>query len=372
MKNLAIILSLLLLCSCQQNTITIEGRMTGTDARTVSVEYTDAAQQLIIDSVELDEGGNFALKLHRDCPTPEFFTLRCGNEELPLLLQQGDHLTLNAIGNLVRNYTVEGSPESAKLRKFYRDYTAGMQELDRLSKAYAMTSGSAREEALKSYTETFRRIKRDQLRFIVEHKDSPAAIYALYQRLPGDGYLASAESDVVYFRTVAEALAESCPESPYLKRLEEDIARLEAQQQLLSQVRETNYPDLEMNDMYGKRQRLSSLSGQVILLDFWSAMAGNSNRLNAELKELYATYHEQGLEIYQVGVDLSKARWINAVQEQQLPWISVSDLQGENSIACRLYQVQKLPSNFLFDREGNIVGRDLYGKQLEEAVKKVL
>lgn len=372
MKNLLILFSALLLCSCQQQTITVEGRMTGTEGRSVSIEYTDAAHQRFIDSVELDAGGNFTMKLRHNCPTPEFFTLRCGGEELPLLLRQGDHVKVSAIGNIVRNYTIEGCPASLLLRKFYRQYTAGMQELDRLSKLYATTSGAAQQEALKSYTETFRRIKREQLRFIVEYKDSPAAVYALYQRLPGDSYLLGAESDIVYFRTVKEALSESYPESPYLKRLEEDITRMEAQQQLLSQVRETSYPDLELNDMYGKPQRLSSLGGKVILLDFWSAAAGNSNRLNAELKELYTACHERGLEIYQVGVDLSKVRWINAIQEQQLPWISVSDLQGENSIACRLYQVQKLPSNFLFDREGNIVGRDLYGKKLEEAVMKLL
>ena len=33
--------------------------------------------------------------------------------------------------------------------------------------------------------------------------------------------------------------------------------------------------------------RLSSLTGKVVLLDFWSAELGNSNTLNAELKEVY-------------------------------------------------------------------------------------
>ena len=88
---------------------------------------------------------------------------------------------------------------------------------------------------------------------------------------------------------------------------------------------------------------------------------GNSNAINAELKEVYAEYADRGFEIYQIGVDVSKDIWINAVQEQQLPWISVCDFRGRNSPALGLYNVQKLPANFLIDREGIVVARDLYG-----------
>jgi peroxiredoxin len=125
-----------------------------------------------------------------------------------------------------------------------------------------------------------------------------------------------------------------------------------------------------MPDMYGKEQSLSSLEGKVILLHFWSAAVGNSNAMNADLKEIYAKYHDQGFEIYQVGIDTSKALWINTIQEQQLPWISVSDMKGEASTSLGEYNVQRLPSNFLIDREGNIVAKDLVGDKLEAEIKK--
>ena len=69
-------------------------------------------------------------------------------------------------------------------------------------------------------------IRREQLRFIIEHKASLAAVYALYQRLPGDTYLFNGDSDVVYYRTVAEALEETYPESPYLQSLLAEIAQV--------------------------------------------------------------------------------------------------------------------------------------------------
>ena len=111
--------------------------------------------------------------------------------------------------------------------------------------------------------------------------------------------------------------------------------------------------------------------GKVVLLDFWSAELGNSNTLNAELKEVYKKYADApvAFEVYQVAIDTSKPLWISAVQEQQLPWISVCDFRGRNSPALGLYNVQKLPANFLIDREGIVVARDLYGTGLQRALE---
>lgn len=178
---------------------------------------------------------------------------------------------------------------------------------------------------------------------------------------------------MVYFRTVAEALEKSYPDSPYLQSLTAEIARMDARISLTSQISEAGYPDLEMTDIYGKKIRLSSLTGKVVLLDFWSAELGSSNALNADLKELYKKYEDApvGFEVYQVAIDTSKPLWINAVQEQQLPWISVSDLRGRGSSALGLYNVQKLPANFLIDKEGSIVARDIYGKSLEEKLDEL-
>ena len=142
---------------------------------------------------------------------------------------------------------------------------------------------------------------------------------------------------------------------------------------LASQISETSYPDLELTDIFGKKVRLSSLAGKVILLDFWSAELGNSNVFNAELKDIYGKFAgaEIPFEVYQVAIDTSKALWITAVQEQQLPWVSVSDLRGSASNALALYNVQKLPANFLIDKEGNIVAKNIYGKSLEDKLAEL-
>ena len=279
------------------------------------------------------------------------------------------------MGSVVRNYTVSGSEESELLRQFYQAFVTGAQRLDEIADGFAREglSESGRQELIREYTAEYYRIRREQLRFIVENKASLAAVFALYQRLPGDTYLFNGDSDVVYFRTVAEAIEKSYPESPYIQALLGEIARMDARINLSSKITEAGYPDLELSDIYGRKIRLSSLAGKVVLLDFWSAELGNSNVFNAELKALYEKYAGAAtpLEVYQVAVDTSKALWITAVQEQQLPWISVSDLRGWTSPAVTTYNVQRLPANFLIDREGNVVARNIYGKSLEEKLAEL-
>ena len=368
-----ILLAAVSMWGCQSSKVRISGRFVGNDAREVYLEQLAPLAQTVIDSTRLSEDGSYRFQL-KDVPaTPVLYNLVYNGERIPLLLAGGDRLTVSSVGSVVRNYTVEGSVESELLRQFYQAFVSGAQQLDDLAARFAdpdLTEEKRRTLAAE-YTSEYYRIRREQLRFIIENKASLAAVYALYQRLPGDTYLFNGDSDVVYYRTVAEAIADRYPTSPYVQSLQAEVERMDARIDLMSRVTERGYPDLELTDMYGKQVRLSSLAGKVVLLDFWSAEAGTGNALNADLKEIYAKYADRGFEVYQVAVDTSKPLWITAVQEQQLPWISVSDLRGSASAALRLYNVQRLPANFLIDRDGNIVAKDLYGNSLVEKLDEL-
>ena len=364
-----------MLSACQSSKVKISGRFVGNDAKDVYLEQVLPLTQSVIDSAVLDKDGNYRFELKGVAKTPSLYNIIYNGERIPLFLAGGEKLSLNSVGSVVRNYTVEGSKESELLRQFYQAFVSGAQRLDNIASQFAKATLSEedRQALVKEYTAEYYRIRREQLRFIIENKASLAAVYALYQRLPGDTYLFNGDSDVVYYRTVAEAIEQTYPESPYLQSLMGEIARMDARISLSSQITEAGYPDLELSDIYGKKVRLSSLAGKVVLLDFWSAELGNSNTLNAELKEVYKKYADApvAFEVYQVAIDTSKPLWISAVQEQQLPWVSVSDLRGRASSSLGLYNVQKLPANFLIDKEGNIVGKDIYGKSLEQKLDEL-
>lgn len=373
MKKIFFVATVLLmaLSSCQSSKVKILGRFVGSDANMVYLERNTTLEQAIIDSVKIAEDGSFTLKISDAPSTPALYNVIYNNERIPLLVQGGDKINVQSAGSVLRNCEVSGSLESELLHKFNKEYISGVAQLNQIISKYTDDLSEEQTKAVsKEYTDLYRKIKRNQLRFIIENKDRIAAIYALYQRIPNDANLFNGDSDVIYYRTVAEAIEQTYPESPYLPILRTQIARMDAQLNLLSNIKETSFPEIKMADMYGNQKSLAALEGNVILLHFWSVAIGNGNAINADLKEIYAKYHEQGFEIYQVGIDTSKAAWINAVQEQQLPWISVSDLQGQASSSLKSYNITKLPANYLIDRKGNIVAKDLTGEKLEAEIKK--
>ena len=372
---LLLVAAAMLFVGCQSSTVKIDGRFVGTNAKSVYLEQTASFRQQIVDSTALDAEGNFHFEIKGGTKTPSLYNILCNGERIPLFAAAGDRLVINSAGSLVSNYTVEGSEESALVREFYQSFINAAQQLDQIAIATADTALSEAERTalVEQYSKLYYETRRAQIAFITRNKESLAAVYAIYQRLPGDRYLYNGTSDVIYYRTVAEALAPRYPESPYLKMLQSDIAQMEASSRLATEITESTFPEIELPDMYGKKVKLSSLQGKVFLLEFWSAALGNSNVQNAELKEVYAKYKnaKTPFEIYQVAIDTSKPHWITAVQEQALPWISVSDLRGQATTALGIYNVQKLPSNFLFNKEGEIVARDIRGAELEKKLAEL-
>lgn len=335
--------------------------------------YLDQLQSGVrktVDSMELSNNGSFRFEVKNAPITPMVYEIRYDMERAPLLGQRGDHVKINSLGRLALNYTTKGSEESELLRTFYQQYRQQTSDLNKIAAQYAdlQRNGEDAIDVAKEYNALYRKIKQDQIKFIITNKSTMAAVYALFQLLPGDSYIFSESSDIVYMKTVLEGIQERYPKSPYVTLLGHKIKDSEARIELLKSVTVSSFPNLELSDMFGKTISLASLTGKVILVDFWSAEAGNSNRHNVELKEIYNTYHDNSFEVYQVGIDTSKPLWINAVQEQKLPWISVSDLRGTRSQSLGLYNIQSIPSNILIDKEGDIVARDLYGDELAKRV----
>ncbi|GAA0886704.1 hypothetical protein GCM10009120_53030 [Sphingobacterium siyangense subsp. cladoniae] len=64
--------------------------------------------------------------------------------------------------------------------------------------------------------------------------------------------------------------------------------------------------------------------------------------------------------------------WQKAVFEDKLSWLQLSDLKGIKSETAKQYGITHVPMNFLLDKEGKIIGRNLKGNELWEKLKEVL
>ena len=128
-----------------------------------------------------------------------------------------------------------------------------------------------------------------------------------------------------------------------------------------------------MKNPKGTELRLSSLKGKVVLIDFWASWCGPCRKENPNVVKLYKKYKSKGFEVFSVSLDQDANAWNKAIAQDGLIWPNhVSDLLGWQTPMTQLYGFNAIPYTVLVNEEGNIVGVNLRGEELEQKLKEVL
>ncbi|GAA4445798.1 TlpA disulfide reductase family protein [Nibrella saemangeumensis] len=132
-----------------------------------------------------------------------------------------------------------------------------------------------------------------------------------------------------------------------------------------------HYIDFTQFDLAGNPVKVSDYKGKYVLLEFWGSGCVPCRAENPQMVELYKKYHPQELEIIGISLDIDKDRWRKAVEQDQLPWPQLSDLKGAYNKGVLIYNVPAMPSNFLIDSNGIIIGRDLRREKLKDKLAEL-
>ncbi len=379
-NHIAILAMTTLLFACNNQKANIEGAFADKTNTTIYLESIMPGAMTIIDSTKTDDKGAFEFDIKLADKQTSIYNIRCGEEFIPVIVSPGEDIILTSMGRLAQNYRIEGSAESEAVQQVSALLAEGATALADLSKQYMEEKEEAKRQTLtENYIKKYYEIKREHIGFIVRNASSLAGLYALYQRLPGDDILFNGDGDIVYYRMVADSVSVNYPSSRYLIALQRDIKRMEEQRKLQTELSEqlanpVGFPPVSLPNIYGQKIDLADIvaKNKATLVYFWRADMPDSATSNAELKAIYEEYKKLGFEVYQISLDTSKPTWVNAVQNQKLPWYSLCDFRGASCPAYNAYNITSLPSNFMIDGEGNMVAKNLFGQELATQLYEML
>jgi len=138
------------------------------------------------------------------------------------------------------------------------------------------------------------------------------------------------------------------------------------------------FPDFAEKDLNGNPISVSALKGKVVLVDFWATWCGPCRVELPNVIDTYKKHHSEGFEIIGVSLDSKRDALESFLKDHaDMVWSQFFDGDGsdepnwKSKLAVK-YGVESIPFAVLIGADGKIIGKDLRGDDLENAVAKAV
>lgn len=208
--------------------------------------------------------------------------------------------------------------------------------------------------------ESFEKYINGQFDFIQQYPHSPYSIIRLASISPIQRYV---DRTIAAFDQLDDGL-KTGPEAKIIRDNIEKHTKLGIGDKAFA----FTIPDITRNQSYS----LADFEGQYVLIDFWASWCLPCREDNQKLKRTYNIFNEQGFEIISISIDGNEHAWKKAIQDDELPWVQLSNLLANRCPTYLAYGVTNIPANFLIDPQGTVIAKNIKEKELNELLENRL
>ncbi len=361
------ILTLAILYSCDNkdtNTFTLEGTAQGYNDGTEVFVYTlEANQPKVIDTLTVKNGSFSGTYPKSDAISLNYLRVQ---DATVIYFPENEDLDAVIYKDSVQASYVSGGKQNEAYREFTTQLRAFNKEKQLQAERFQQAQTEQDNTAMMGIQQENRALIAEENQFKKE-------------------YIASNSNSIFSIMLISEMLnrKEMSPQEAEeaIAKLAPKIASLEITSQVknvLDNMKKAEIgsmaPDFSAPSPDGDMLSLKDAMGKYTIIDFWASWCRPCRMENPNVVKVYNEYHDKGLNIISVSLDKpgQKDRWLQAIEDDNMDWHHVSNLQFWQDPIAQQYNVRSIPATFLLDEQGRIIAKNLRGPALGAKIESLL
>ena len=131
-------------------------------------------------------------------------------------------------------------------------------------------------------------------------------------------------------------------------------------------------PPFSITTLDGRQLSLDSLTGKVVLIDFWATWCGPCRESLPQIRAIAQKFSAEPLVVLSISLDQNEAKWRDFVAKNNMTWPQYRD-GGFDGPLAHLFGVTAIPHTFTIDADGVLQEEHVgSGSDFQGRIKKLL